>query len=69
MPPRSADRQPEKWLDTDPDYRDAGTAFAEAAGSAAVTRPEALALLTVLARADKHCGSSLTTVLPAPAGR
>ena len=67
MPLRSADSRLEKWLDTDRDYGDAGRAFAEAVGSAAGTGPQALALLTVLAGAEKHRGSPLSTVLPARA--
>jgi hypothetical protein len=66
MPLRSADSRLEKWLDTDRDYGDAGRAFAEAAGSAAGTGPQALALLTALDRAE-HRWSSLTRVLPARA--
>jgi hypothetical protein len=69
MPLRSADSRMEKWLDTDRDYGEAGRAFAKAAGSQAGTGPDAFVLLPALARANKHRGSSVTTVLPARARR
>ena len=65
MPPRSAKDQLEKWLDTETEYRKAVKDFVKADGSGAITRSDALAVVEVRARADKHRDRYLKLVLPA----
>ena len=64
MPPRRAEDQLEKWLDSETEYRKAVKVFMRAERSGAVTRSDALALVEVRARADKHRDRYLKLVLP-----
>ena len=65
MPARRADDQLEKWLDSETEYRKAVKAFMKADRSGAITRSDALALVEVRARADKHRDRYLKLALPA----
>ena len=65
MPPQSVDDQLEKWLDSESEYRKAVKAIVKADRSGGVTRSDALALVGVRARADKHRDRYLKSMLPA----
>ena len=65
MPSGDAEDQLEKWLDSETEYRKAVKVFVKAHRSGGVTRSDALALVEVRARADKHRDRYLKLVLPA----
>jgi hypothetical protein len=66
MPPRRAEEdQLDKWLDSETEYRKAVKVFIKADRSGAITRSDALAVVEVRARADKHRDRYLKLVLPA----
>ncbi len=69
MPARRDDDQLETWLDSESEYRKVVKAVAKADRSVGVTRADALALVEVRARADKHRDRYLKTMLPAKARR
>ena len=64
MPPGRVEDQLEKWLDSETEYRKAVKVFMKAERSRAVTRSDALALVEVRARADKHRDRYLKLALP-----
>ena len=65
MPSGHAEDQLVKWLDSETEYRQAVKVLVKAHRSRAVTRSDALALVEVRARADKHRDRYLKLVLPA----
>ena len=69
MPPRRDDDHLEKWLDAESEYRKVIKAVVKADRSGGVTRANALALVEVRARADKHRDRYLKQMLPPKARR
>jgi hypothetical protein len=65
MPPRSAEDQLDKWLAMETEYGQAVQQFVRVKRSSATIRIDALSLVQVRARADKHRDRYFKMVLPA----